>query len=281
MIQLIVAHIMHEQHLRPIITEYHDPVEFLRDMIGYRKGSERSFSVMTASRSLRKISPALISLILKKKRKITLDRVEEISKLLKLNSTEKFYFKDWIERKEDRLSPDSKSDGKPLRTRKEVGSHLLTDWIHVYVKDCHEIPAVQANPARIYQKLSSVASRARIDRSIEFLLKEGHLRKTLEGRIVIDTPLTVATSKIPDRKIRQFHKSTLKMAKSALDLFPIEERYANALILPLNEKSYAELLDLIKDFAEKIQNFAETPKPAGERLYQFILNLSPTGGKFE
>jgi hypothetical protein len=69
--------------------------------------------------------------------------------------------------------------------------------------------------------------------------------------------------------------------KTALDLFPPSERLANTLIIPLNEKSYGELLEIIQEFSERLQNFAAHNQEAGERLYQLILNLSPTGGKVE
>lgn len=272
-----------KQQRRPIISEYQDPVEFVRDMIGYRRHSDETFSVLSASRSLRKISPSLVSLILQKKRKITLERVEEISKLLRLSSPEKFYFKDWIEQAKPQMSESpagaSRNDTRPIRQRKEVGSHLLKDWVNVYVKDCFEIPAVQSNRQLIYEILSSIATRKRIDRAVSFLLKEGHLRTALDGRIMVDTPLTTATSEIPNKQIRQFHRNTLEIAKKALELFSTDQRYANALILPLDEKNYGQLTELIQEFAEKIQRFAEAPKPEGARLYQFILNLSPTGGK--
>lgn len=277
-------------------------------MIGYRRDSEEAFSVLSESRRLRKISPSLVSLILQKKRKITLERVEEISKLLKLSAPEKFYFKDWIEQATPRASAatplgasettsrgasavmsgvsgspagPSRVDLRPVRKRKEVGSHLLRDWINVYVKDCFEIPEVQANRNLIYEILSALGNRKRIDRAISFLLKEGYLRTTLDGRTLVDTPLATATSEIPNRLIRQFHKNTLDIAKKALELFSTDQRYANALILPLDEKNYTELTELIQEFAEKIQKFAEAPKPTGSRLYQFVLNLSPTGGKLK
>lgn len=260
-------------------------------MIDYRRDSEEAFSVLAESRRLRKVSPSLVSLILQKKRNITLERVEEISKLLKLSSPEKFYFKDWIEQATPQRGSAAvplgseppvrapRIDLRPVRKRKEVGSHLLRDSINVYVKDCFEIPEVQDNRKLIYEILSSLGNRNRIDRAISFLLREGYLRTTLDGKTLVDTPLATATSEVPNRQIRQFHKKTLDIAKKALDLFSTEQRYANALILPLDEKNYAELKEVIQEFAEKIQKFAEAPKPAGSRLYQFILNLSPTGGK--
>ncbi len=264
---------------RPVIGDYQDPVTFMQAMIEFRKATEKSFSVSGVTAHLRRVSPTLVSLIVQRKRKITLDRVEELAKLLDLNSQEKFFFKNWLQKDEPTAGSPSKEN--TLKQRKEVSTHILQDWINVYVKDSFQIPALQKNPHLIHQAMGLLATAPRIDRAIQFLLTEGHLRKTLDGRIVVEANLAVADPKVSNKKIRQFHKGALGLAKSALDLFPTNERFANTLIVPLNEKSYAELMEIVHDFAHKLQDFAAANTEDGDRLYQLILNLSPTGGKLE
>lgn len=273
---------------RPSISAYQDPIEFLKAMLAFRKTTEKSFSVHIATSTLRRVSPSLVSLVLKRKRKITLDRCDEFSKLMQLNAREKVYFKSWIARLEtaDGKSPDTlsavlSSFDEDQNNRKEVGTHLLSDWINVYVKDCFQLPMVQKNPELIYQYLASHAEPRRIKKSFEFLLKEGYLRRKMDGSIVVETNLAVANPQVPSKKIRQFHKGAFAVAKSALDMFPPQERMANTLIVPLNPKTYEQLTELIEEFSEKLQQFAANNQEPGERLYQLILNLSPTGGKVE
>jgi len=270
--------------LRPVISEFTDPVEFVKLMIEYRKKTDKSFSVHAATASLRKVSPSLVSLILARKRKITLDRVEELSKLLMLNAQEKIFFKNWmmqIEDGENGRSLEVKPEHQAPNRRKDVGAHILTDWINLYVKDCFQFPKVQEDPSLVYRYLASFAHPKRLEKSVEFLLREGHLRRTLDGKIVVEANLTISNTPIPSKQIRQLHKGALGVAKSALDLFPPTERMANTLIMPLNEKSYGELLEIIQEFAEKLQNFSAHNQETGDRLYQLIVNLSPTGGKVE
>lgn len=268
---------------RPIISDFADPVDFLKAMIDFRKKTEKTFSVHAVSATLRKVSPSLVSLILARKRKITLDRAEELAKLLQLNVQEKIYFRNWIARTENPHleAPALKVESEVRHNRKEVGTHILNDWINVYVKDCFQLPKVQENPELVHRYLASYAHPQRIEKAVEFLLREGHLRRTLDGRIVVEANLAVTDPKIPSKKIRQFHKGALGVAKGALDLFPPSERHANTLIIPLNEKSYSELMEIIQDFSDKLKDFAAHNNETGDRLYQLILNLSPTGGKVE
>ena len=262
---------------RPLIANFSDPVVFIQAMIQFQKQTDRQFSILKACKHLRKVSPTLVTLILKRKRQLTYERVDEFAKLLKLTAQEKIYLKGWIEKR------DCKNTGAfvptPEKTRKEVSPHILSDWINVYVKDCFEIPSVQTDPQLVFRLLAHLASPKRIEKSIQFLLREGHLRKTLHGHIVTEIPLTVMDSQIPSQKIRNFHKGALQIAKLALDSHPANERYANTLILSMTDEKYQELVQVIQEFAEKLKDFAAGSQ--GPRLYQVLVNLSPTGGKFE
>lgn len=267
--------------LKPQMTDYQEPADFLRDQLEYLRRSDRTFSVLKSSQGLRKLSPTLVSLVLKGKRKITLDRAEEFARLLRLTGHEKTYFKDWIRRREA-PETDIKEEAASPRARKDVSQHLLSDWLNPYVKDCFQIPEVQKDPSKIYPMLANIAGQARIDRSLQFLLREGHLRRTLDGRIDVEANLAaVPDSPLPSAKIRKFHKAVLQIAKDAIDTVSPKERLANSLIIPLSERSHAELIEMIGEFGAKLQEFASRQTEPGERLYQLIINVSPTGGKVE
>jgi uncharacterized protein (TIGR02147 family) len=271
--------------VRPQIAQYKEISDFVRDMLDYLRNLDKSFSVLEATRSLRRVSPALVSLLIKGKRKLSLDRVDEFAKLLRLNSTERHTLRSWVA---SQASGQGKSEDHRARSwmdpvqrsesRNEVGVSLLSDWLNVYVKDFFKIPAVQAQPQLLYKLLGHIAPPKRIDKSLKFLLREGYLRKTLEGRIVIESNLAVADPKVPSHKIRQSHKAALNLARLGIDLYDSKQRWANALVLHLNENSKAELVDLFQEFAEKLQDFAAAHSEEGDRLYQVLLNICPIGG---
>jgi hypothetical protein len=301
--------------LRPNIEDFSDPISFVEAMLAFRKKAERGFSILRATSRLRRISPALVSLVIARKRTLTTDRADEFSKLLGLTAAERHFFKAWIDdtgasgsgsgsgsskskfdQPRDALeTPATQSAAVPAplrgsstslsrgerRNRKDVSTHILKDWLNVYVKDLFQFQEVQREPALAEKMLLHIASPKRIRASIDFLMREGHLRKTLDGRIVLDTPLSVADPKIPSQKIRAFHKAALGIAQKAIDRVPPTERMANTLIVPVNEKSYRELLDLIEEFGEKLKDFAASHPDDGSVLYQLLVNASPVGGKLK
>ncbi len=288
---------------RPSITDFKEPELFLKEMLRYRKQTDKKFSIVNETKNLRKISPTLVSLILSSQRKITLDRVDEFAKLLNLNFSEKSYLKNWL---------DSKSAPKILNkqnhpsVRNKTSTHILNDWINLYVKDQFEISEVQRDPSIIYKLLANIAPPSRIKKSLEFLLKYGYLRKKIDGSIVLDTPLTVTEPLVSNQKIRKFHKKALKLAQQNMDIYPTTERFANTATIALTAEKYQELLNLITDFTEKFKDFSEAASneltsksklknQTGEvnkysaeeekaiskeiQVYQLIINLSPAGGK--
>jgi len=264
---------------RPLMSDFADPRDFLKAMIDYRKRTERNFSVLTAAPKLRKISSALVSLVIQKKRKITFDRADEFAKLMGLSAAEKIYFRNWLKLEEKPIEEKQAIFETQQKNKKEFALSLLNDWLNVYVKDAFRIPALQKDPTLIYKELSTIASVARIDKAMQFLLREGYLRKTLEGRIVVETSLVTQETPPPGAKIRSFHKAALGIARQNIDLFSASERFANTMVLDLTPERYQELVAMIQEFSRELQNFASVEDQNGERLYQVLVHLTPTGGR--
>jgi uncharacterized protein (TIGR02147 family) len=267
---------------RPVIGKYQDPVEFVKDMIAFRKATESDFSVSAHSKRLRRLSPTLVTLVVQRRRKLSIDRVDEFGKLLNLNASERFFFRNWLVSDEAKSRPSSspgieQASTRSSRGRKLASATFLRDWINVYVKDFFQLESVQSDPELLHVLLAPFASRKRIEKALRFLLHEGYLRRTLKGGIVLDTELVVADTSVPGRLIRQFHKGALSIAQRAIDIFAPSERYANTMTIPLDAKGYAELAALIEEFGERLKDFAEHRQGRGERLYQVIINASPVG----
>lgn len=304
---------------RPILTEQENPAEYLRVMLDYRRSIEPDFSIKSAVKTLRRVSPALVTLIIKGQRRITLDRVEELAKLMKLTANEKFTFRNWIatdlnivDEQEpveepapangemalpisttvscvapvvpthEKTSPKSQSK-KPKTNEhaREASLSLLNDWLNVYVKDLLSIPKYQKAPHLIQGNLKGLATPVRIEKAIQFLHREGYIRRRADGSWVLDTPLVVTEPKDAQAKVRRFHKAGLAIASRNLEIFGPKERLANTMTVPLNDETYEELRNLISDFAEELKDFATRNRDRGNRLYQVVLNLSPIGAKQE
>lgn len=266
---------------RPVLSQYEDLAAFVAAMLAYRKKTERSFSVLAACKKLRRVSPTLVSLIVQKKREVTTDRVEEFSKLLGLTPTERQYLKDRVARDRGESSDSLLDSSKQVpETRKQTTLALLSDWVNVYVKDAFQLRSVRRDVRNIYAALSGIASQKRVDDAVKFLLRAGYIRRNIQGQMIEEVALHAIDQRVPSEKIRNFHKAALKIATRAIDEYPPQERYANAMTIALDQDGYDELRGIIEECAERMQKFAES-HTSGERLYQVVVNLSPTGGACE
>lgn len=257
--------------------------EFIKTRLQNLKVERPHFSIRNECLKLRKVSPTLVSLMLQGKRKVSLDRVDELSQLLKLSPSEKQAFKNLVEseipqtKNVQKKITSEKTLLKEIKKRNEVSDSILTNFLNIYVKDAFQIKELQEHPELIYKKLAFLADEKSIRKSIHFLLREGYLRKTLDNKIVLDQPLSVKEPKEAHLLVRRFHKKALKLAAVGLDLVPTDKRIANTFIIPLDQSTYFELQDMIRNFADQLKTFCETRALDGENLYQLTVNLTPTG----
>ncbi len=267
------------QHDRPVIFDYRAIPLYVTAMLGWRRETDASFSIRSATRGLRRCSPSLVTRVMSGERRLTSDRVDGFAKLLQLTPEEKSALSRWVSTEELSKQGNQELPVAPrMNARKTGQNHLLSDWLNIYVKDSCRLKGFEPDPLVLFKLLRGIASPARIERSLRFLLREGFLRRTLDGKIVEDNPVTMTSDDIPSSKIKQFHSKALEMARRGIYLYPIEKRRELALVLRLNAKSLAALRDMLKQFHEQLLVFAEEHVDDQDELFQVTINLVPIGG---
>ena len=113
--------------------------------------------------------------------------------------------------------------------------------------------------------------------SLEYLLRQGFLRRTPDGRVVQGELQHETTDEIPDKKVRAFQKRALDIAKRGIDLFPIAQRKSDAYILTVNEEHLPKLRKILTDCMDQIEQFEREHANDNERLYQVIMHMTPIG----
>jgi uncharacterized protein (TIGR02147 family) len=270
---------------RPSLFTYSDLNQFVADMLQWKKKSDPSFSLRRATAGLGSCSPALVSLVARKKRNLTLDRVQEFSILLDLTPREKNFLRAEIKggsasvKSRHKFLPTGKADRKAQkRLRASPSNHIFSHWTHPYVKDVCRLKGFEPNEKTIFKLFRGHLSERSIQLSLAFLLREGYLRRNLAGQVVENDILTESIDEISSKDIRRFHKNALKIAADSLESCPLEQREASTLLLPLNHERFLFLKNLIKEWSEATASLAEEFPMDDERLYQLTINLCPVAG---
>lgn len=264
---------------RPVVFDYTKATDFIVDMFLWRRACDPHFSVRSTFKNAYKCSPALVTQILQSKRKLQPNKVEAFSLALGLNTQESAFLTSLCKRELNIVEHSPPAILSNPISHSAPKNHLLHSWLNVYVKDAVRVLQGAVSVENLSRILGNIVPYSRIERSLQFLLANGFLRRALDGRIVEDETVVVTTDEIPNEKIVAFHRQALKIAERALQLFPTHRRRASAIVLPLNEKSFAELKLILKDFHERLLQFAEERKTDSEALYQVTIHLSPIGGK--
>lgn len=278
--------------MRPSVFEYLDIPTYLQAMLSWHKATDPRFSVRREAAIEQRCSPALVTRVLGGSRKLTVERVSAFSRIFRLTSEERSYLERWVRLQHAPVATDEAQrrglhnhaagkelDLRPTKRRKAGQNHVLSDWLNVYVKDACRLKGFRPDPLVIHRLLGGIASSLRIERALRFLLREGFLRRTLDGRIVEADTVVSTTDEIPDTKIQAFHLQALEIAKRGIKAHSVEKRRAWAMILPLNEASVKELKTLLNEFNERLTVFAEDHPHDDEQLYQVVMNLCPIGGQ--
>lgn len=245
-------------------------------MVRWRKQSDPRFSIRKATAKQSGCSPALVTQVIKGKRRLTRDRVPQFAAILALKKHEELFLDRWVV---EHLQPKRLDavDTKMERRRSSPQNHLLSDWLNVYVKDLCGLKGSRADVAAIHRALSGVATPKHIERSLKFLLKHGYLRRTIAGGLIKNELLTQSTDGPPSEKIRKFHKRSLEIARRGIDIYPPDRRRASALVMSLTDDKVEELRELLKEFYERLMEFTEKNSEDSGKLHQVLLHLTPIG----
>ncbi|MNS61527.1 hypothetical protein D3C72_945570 [compost metagenome] len=262
---------------RPVVYDYSAVHEFFQAMLNYYKATSR-FSIRQRTQDLDGCSPALVSQVLAGKRRLTRDQLPSFAKLFKLTQLE-FEFIDKNLRTD--LWEKQTEEEKPTPATREAKNHILNFWLNSYVKDLVNLKGFQPDSKTLHRMLAGIATPGQIERSINFLFKEGFWRRKENQSVVPDDPVVLSSNDIPNEKIRDFHKQALKVALRGMDVFPSHRRKASTILVSVDKEKVDELRGLVDAFQERLIEFIEQNPAGRDELVQIAIHMTPVGGKNE
>lgn len=268
----------HMPRPRPAVFDFTSTNAYVAAMLDWRKTNERGFSIRALTANLPGCSRTLISKVIKGTRRLNRNHLPAIARLLDLSYAEKIQLDRWIDLERRPLILAEQNPSRNSTNSRRPQNHLLDHWLHLYVKDACKLRGFQPDPVSIHRLLGGIASVKQIETSLNFLLREGFLRRTLQGHLVLNEPVTVTTDGPPHQKIKAFHKKALSLARRNMDLQPSQERRESAMVMHLNQENMEKLKDLLKGFHDALINFADEHPNDDEKLYQVLINLTKVGG---
>ncbi len=275
---------MNKETSRPVVFDYQSVSQFVADMLDWRRQNDRDFSIRTSLQDIGNCSPTLVSQVAKGTRGLTRDRVHAFGQLLNLTAQETKYLDQWVAMSRSLLL----DDGEPLPLKKPAANtkpprrpqnKLVDHWLNLYVRETCRLKGFSPDPAVIHRLLGGIATIPQIKKSLDFLMREGFIRRTIDNDVVQSQMIAVTTDGVPNLKLNVFHRKALDVIKRGLDLYPMRQRRSDVYVLALNEENLEKIKKILMDSMDQVEQFENDHPNENERLYQVAMYLTPVGGR--
>ncbi len=267
---------------KPEIYSYHDYRQYLKDRVEYEKSVQPRFSLRTLA-GLVKVAPGFLPMLLSGSRSVTSEVLERIGTELGLNKEERKYLQDLRTIAESpsqalRLQAleglqKSKSYGEKNPREVEMREYL-THWFNVTIREMVNLEDFQLDAKWIRSRMRVKVSLSEVEQAIKFLLDNGFIKKTANGKVVVAEKKLECTGSVLRLVFSQFHREMLSLASNALDTVPYEERSITGLTFPIPASKYKEIFKILDETLDRIDAISAESK-GNDSVYHVGISLFP------
>lgn len=249
--------------------------DILNHFFDQRRERNPRYSLRSFARDLH-LAPGTLSLLLKGKRPLTLEKAQEIVAHLKLEGEEKVAFLKKVEDEQVQRRTASIAGLKRIQEKYKFQRiqgdqlKLIKNWYHLGILNIVKLPNFKNDPQWIAKMLGVSESKIRTGLT---RLKRLGLIEEKEGSLVrTENPLETPTD-IPSRYIRSFHKSVIERSLESLERDDVKERDMSSIMFCGDTKKLEEAKRRIRIFRKELAAFLEEGE--GDRVYSLNIQLFP------
>lgn len=275
--------------MKPVF-EYTNYRLFLKDFYEERKAdggfTYRDFSELTGMNS----TSWLLHLI-KGTKNLSADTTQRIAKALKMNKAEADYFELMVPFTQAKTSAAKdqvfqrmlalKRKLKITRIGEEQYDYYLK-WYHPVVRslvtkvDFGMGPDGDSDYALLGRCLVPAITPGEAKKSVKLLEKLGLIVRGEDGRWVHQNAVISTGDEVGSLNVINYHKQVSRLAESAHDRSPREERDISALTLGISAEDFLSIKGRLQAFRKEIMEMALASK-AADRVYQLNFQFFPVG----
>ncbi len=258
------------------MTDYQNIyIQCIQEAWNESKTRNSAYSLRALARDL-DVSPTSLSLILNKKRPLTIDSAIKWATVLKLSAEKKQLFLESVTRdSEQRLNPNNRK----LNQLEEKIQYmqltldqfsLISDWYHLAILNLVSLKSFEHNQKWICGQLgiTKVQCAEAIERLVRLDLLEIKDKKFIRTATNINTP-----SNIPSEAIKNFHRQNIQRAISSIDDTEVDERDISSIMMPIDKNKLAEAKKMITNFRRELSIFLKEEQ--GDQVYSLNIQLFP------
>jgi uncharacterized protein (TIGR02147 family) len=268
----------------PVVYDYLDFREFLRDWFAAKKEANPNFSHRVFARRGGQKSPSLLHHVMEGKRNLTPSTTESFVTALDLSAPEASFFGLLVELGQARSDSERNTAWERIAATRRfrearkiegAGFEYLSSWYYPAIRELAHRPDFVDDAEWIGRTLRPRISAAKARRAVEALLGMGLLVRTTEGQLRPAEASVVTPHEVAGLAVHNYHQGMLERAREAIDAFDPEERHLGGVTVAVPLSLVPRLKEEVAAFQERILHLCDTAPELKDRVYQFNLQLFP------
>lgn len=269
----------------PLKTVFHytDYRKYLREYYDWAKANKKGFSHRAFMAKAGMSGPNYFKRVMEGVHNLTDNSIPKFSAALELNEGEAHYFRHLVYFNQAETLEDKDRWFGVLMDLKSPHSHYVLekaqydyykDWYNIAIREMLSFLPYNDNAAEMGKHLAPPVPPKKVKKAIELLSGLGLIAKKEDGSYRAATTFIHTDPDVQSLLIPKFHQSMTRLAEEAITRFPKDERYFSSSTVSLSEKTYQEIIELIRGTRKEVlRKVGEDPVP--ERVYHLNMQLFP------
>jgi uncharacterized protein (TIGR02147 family) len=272
----------------PVIFNYLDYREFLKDFYEEQKAEKPSFSYQWWADKAGFKSKSFIKLVIDGRKNLTDESLEKLNLVLKLAEKPFSYFKDLVAYNQVSTHALKKFYFERLfRYRKRSPGRLIlqnqydfySKWYTNTIREIVTFFDFKGDFEALAKKIQPPISARQAKESVRLLLKLGLIKKTKNGYVQTD-PLVTTGDEVKSLAVQNFHLQNMVLAAESIDTCPSQERDISCLVLGLSKQGFEAVKEETQNYRKRLLQIASDDRNI-DRVYHVAIELFPTSRKGE
>jgi uncharacterized protein (TIGR02147 family) len=148
------------------------------------------------------------------------------------------------------------------------------DWYNVAIREMLSFFPYDGNAAEMGKRLAPPVPPKEVKQAIRLLESLGLIARGEDGIYRATSKFILTDPDVQSLLIPKFHQAMTRMAGEAIARFPKEERYFSSSTVSLSERTYREIIELIRATRKEVlRKVGEDTEP--DRVYHLNMQLFP------
>ncbi len=266
------------------IFNYMDYRLFLHDLFESKKKSKSSFSARAFARQAGLKAPGYLGLVIRGARNLSSSSALAFGKTLKLSPKEISYFKTLVLFNQTDIESDKEHYYEQLKELKpplkaKGLEKFQYEYFHfhyfVVIREMVALPHFQEDYDWIASHVTPPIRPFEAKHALEVLLRLKLIERDKKGRLVQTDSIVKTPEEVSSMEIISLNRDLLLTAQKVLLTLSSLERDYTTLTIPLTQKSFPKIKEILQECRDKIIDFVNNGQTDFHEVYQINMQLFP------